>query len=86
VIAFKNHVRATHVYIIMREDGVVKVGISRRPRKRRKDLQSLMPEHRLRLVYSLKLPEAGAAFKIEQEAHERLTRCRLFGEWFRCDD
>ena len=69
-----------NLYIIQSDvTGMIKVGRSKDPQKRLKQLQTGNP-NKLKLIASFK----GEGWK-EKTLHERLRRYRLEGEWFSYD-
>jgi hypothetical protein len=69
-----------NLYIIQSDvTGMIKVGRSKDPQKRLKQLQTGNP-NKLKLIASFK----GEGWK-EKMLHERLRRYRLEGEWFSYD-
>ena len=71
-------VRRQQVYVIHREGGGVKVGISGRPHKRKSQLQSASPE-KLTIAATYKADDAAMA---EAELKQLLAPLRMKGEWF----
>ena len=66
-----------YLYIIQSDfTGMIKIGRSKDPNKRLKQLQTGNP-NKLRLIASFK----GEGWK-EKNLHERLEKFRLEGEWF----
>lgn len=68
----------SHVYVMVAESGRVKVGISRNPEKRRRELE-LSSGGQVKLVHS---QEHENARDVEREVHTTLRKKRIFGEWF----
>jgi DNA-binding XRE family transcriptional regulator len=69
---------ASNVYVLKSDHGLVKVGISKNPEKRAKDLRS----HSglvIDLAYARELENAGS---VERAAHIILDAKRRNGEWF----
>jgi hypothetical protein len=77
--AQKRAQRQAHLYVIRSEAGMVKIGRSNTPRKRRADLQCASP-HKLVLVKILR--NRGGE---ERAVHAILAKWRCEGEWFRED-
>ena len=75
-------VDATHVYVVASSDGAVKIGVSRKPKRRLSSLQASMP-HRVRLLFSTR-PKTKTAFQVEREAMNLLSNWHKSGEWFSC--
>ncbi len=73
-------VRRQQVYVISREGGGVKVGISGRPLKRKSQLQSASPE-KLTITATYR-PRGITAAEVEAEVKRLLAPLRLRGEWF----
>lgn len=74
----------TYVYVIGREQGPVKVGISKNPTARLANLQGGCP-FRLRILHKAAADSPAHAFAMEQEVHEVHQPSRLIGEWFNID-
>lgn len=69
------------VYFIQAGDnGPIKIGIARNPRKRLRQLQTANPE-RLRLLGTI-----DGDLEVERRIHSELEDWRLAGEWFRADE
>jgi hypothetical protein len=71
------------VYLILAEDGPVKVGYSRLATARLSELQVCSPEQ-LFLEHQWKLP-AGKARALERDLHKAFRWARVRGEWFHVD-
>lgn len=71
---------STKIYVITAPGHPLKIGIAKEPEKRRGELQTGFP-HRLSVWFTLEVP-ASMARAIERECHQRLSHCRLKGEWF----
>lgn len=68
-----------HVYLIQSlEEGYYKIGISKNPKKRLKQLQTGNSSE-LKLIYSYPSEYAN---KIEKSLHGLLSHCKKEGEWF----
>ena len=79
-IIMRNKMINDDLYIIQSDvTGMIKVGRSKNPLKRLKQLQTGNP-NKLKLIASFK----GEGWK-EKSIHERLDRYRLEGEWFSYD-
>jgi len=77
----------TYLYIIGNGDGAVKVGLSRNPQKRVKQLQT-GNENKLELLFFEEFEcERKKVFQVEKMVHRDLgRRCkRKVGEWFYLD-
>lgn len=74
----------THLYVIGRADGPVKVGISTSLRSRLAILQTGCP-FRLSVLHSREFSSQKEAFEHEQAFHRDLAEYRLVGEWFKLD-
>lgn len=66
------------VYLMLRSDGVVKIGISRAPFKRLATFSSNSPD-RLRLV---RFHHVAEPLKVERDLHARFAQAKVAGEWF----
>jgi hypothetical protein len=71
------------VYIIARESGGIKIGISVRPRTRQSDLQSSTPE-KLAIFKTYK-PSDRTAADVEASFKKLMAPLRVRGEWFDCE-
>ena len=80
----RDEARAYFVYLIKRDDGMIKVGISNHVRRRRSQLGQASPNKLsiLRIVRS----SGGLAFQIETGVKFLLHPLRVRGEWFECSD
>ena len=68
-----------YVYLIQsQEDGYYKIGVSKHPKKRVKQLQTGNSSE-LKLIESY---QSEYANKIERTLHNQLTHCKKEGEWF----
>lgn len=74
--------RATNVYVVSREDGKCKVGISRSVARRRSGMQQATPDRLT--IHSTVRPASLSALDVERQAHAALSPWRLSGEWFSC--
>lgn len=68
------------VYVVVADNGWVKIGTARKPLKRLERLSTANPLS-LNLYFALRLPEKLARV-IETRAHRRLQNFKLRGEWF----
>jgi len=68
------------VYIIGSESGPIKIGISDKPEKRVKQLQTGNP-NKLSLIHTEEI-EDNLAESIELEIHKNLKLKKTVGEWF----
>lgn len=75
--------RAKFVYVIERDDGAIKIGVSRNPKRRRSQLAVSCPD-RLSLAHAVKLELPGMAICVEQAALALLAPVNVQGEWMRC--
>ena len=79
-IIMRNKMNNDDLYIIQSDvTGMIKIGRSKNPQKRLKQLQTGNP-NKLKLIVAFK----GEGWK-EKNIHERLDRYRLEGEWFSYD-
>jgi predicted GIY-YIG superfamily endonuclease len=68
-----------HVYLIQSlENGYYKIGVSKNPNKRIKQLQTGNPAT-LKLITIFKTEHS---YRIESFFHKRFSHCRREGEWF----
>lgn len=70
-----------YVYVIGRESGPVKVGVSVNPGSRVLELQTGCP-FPLALLASFKFPDRLSAMRDEAFFHQCYEHVRLMGEWF----
>ena len=75
---------ACFVYIIGREEGPVKVGISRNPAGRLDQIKAGCP-FEIDVICQASMPDRSAAFAIEYAFHSSNSDRRLSGEWFEMD-
>lgn len=73
-----------YVYVIGREEGPVKVGISKNPNARAACLQEGCP-FKLDVLHKVESRNRKNAFEHEQIFHEVYQDYRLIGEWFDLD-
>lgn len=76
-----------YIYIITNELGYIKVGVSKHPKKRVKQLQT-GNEHQLSLVFTEEFEcERKHLLHIEKEIHKQLRQMSIkcIGEWFYLD-
>ena len=67
----------THVYVM--DDGeYYKIGISKNPKERKKQIGATVAPRRLRLVVALPAPRS-----VERELHAKFSSIRISGEWFK---
>jgi hypothetical protein len=71
-----------YVYVIGREAGPVKVGVSKSPSRRRAHLQIGCP-FRLSVLYEQSTEDYYEAFEVESMVHDLFAARRLMGEWFK---
>lgn len=74
---------ARYVYVMARDDGVTKIGVSRHVKRRMSGIQAATPD-RLRLVHHER-PTSLTAFEVERRAMEILHYWHQSGEWFYCE-
>lgn len=74
--------RGHFVYVIGREQGPVKVGISSSPRARLDALQTGCP-FRLEILHMQKMRDRDHAIYHERVFHDVHAHIRLMGEWFK---
>lgn len=70
----------TFVYVMQWQDKI-KIGISRDPSKRLRQLQLANPGE-VRLLHTKVFSTRPSAIKIERSLHKRFADHRLLGEWF----
>ena len=71
-----------YVYVISKNERMVKIGISHYPEIRRKGLETETGEP-MTLEQTWVRPKEEA-IKVERRAHKLLRSCRTLGEWFAC--
>ncbi len=76
------HSRNWAIYVITRNDGLCKVGVTSDIRRR--VLEHVRACGPLSLYKSLPLGDRQEAYLIERMAHRVLTPCWVIGEWFKC--
>lgn len=69
------------VYVMGREIGPVKIGVSRNPDKRIVEIQSGCP-YPIEILYWVRARDRPNAFELERDFHEVFRDKRLTGEWF----
>lgn len=77
-----------YIYIISNDQGYIKVGVSKHPEKRVKQLQT-GNEHKLTLLFTEEFKcERKHLLHIETEIHKQLRRIstKCVGEWFYLDE
>lgn len=74
----------SYIYVIGREQGPVKVGVSDTPERRLASLQTGCP-FELRLLHVQKMRGRKHALRHERDFHAIYEMYHLRGEWFRCD-
>jgi hypothetical protein len=62
----------------------IKIGVSKHPRKRLKDLQTSNP-FKLTLLESVRFQNERQAYAVEEKLHEIFDMRRMNGEWFSGD-
>jgi hypothetical protein len=65
----------------MNIEAPVKIGVSKHPEKRLKDLQTSNP-YRLKLIGKHMAQNERAAYAIEKKTHKAFKKYRRSGEWF----
>lgn len=72
-----------YIYVIkcMNIEAQVKIGVSKHPEKRLKDLQTSNP-YKLKLIGKHKAQSEKAAYAIEKKTHKVFKKYRRSGEWF----
>jgi hypothetical protein len=73
--------RAIFVYVLERDDGVSKIGISRNPKRRRGQIAQASPD-KISLARTFRV--GHVAVHVEAGAKHLLEPLRIRGEWFRC--
>ncbi len=71
---------ATFVYV-MGWDDKIKIGISRDPERRRRQLQLANPGE-VRILHQREFSTRPSAMRVERALHNRYAAHRLLGEWF----
>lgn len=74
----------SYVYVIGREAGPVKIGISDNPDNRLQQLKSGCP-FKPAVIWQHSMPMREDAFAIERAFHAKHANRRLHGEWFNMD-
>lgn len=72
-------IQPSHLYVIQREDGLVKIGVAKDPKSRARQLRKRY-EMQMDLVKTFPI---WKAYDVEAEAHYRLIDRQAFGEWFK---
>jgi hypothetical protein len=73
------------VYLVRAElTGLVKIGATKNPFERVRNLQTGSPD-RLNLVATIEFPSLHHAYAAEQKLHKRFSKYRVHGEWFKPD-
>ena len=73
-----------YLYFITNKDSAVKIGVSRDPRKRLKQLQT--GNHTpLKIKKLVKLKSRSEAYKLEAELHQKFKNKKILNEWFFLD-
>ena len=78
---FQTRALATFVYLILAENGLVKIGKTCNVAERFRQIDGISPIN-LRLLFVIESEKAG---DIEQALHERYSDFRVKGEWFSLD-
>jgi len=71
---------SSYIYIIGSENPPYKIGISKNPERRLKNLQTGHP-HKLKII-ELRKTDSKKTKLLESVIHKHLDRYRLNGEWF----
>lgn len=70
------------VYVFQNEIGLVKIGCSKNVSKRKKTLETQSGKRAIGFYCT---SGCSNQYKVEQVAHRTLKKCRVEGEWFKCD-
>jgi predicted GIY-YIG superfamily endonuclease len=73
----------TYVYFIQAGKGHIKIGVSKDPEARLKDLQVGSSGRELVVLATLPFNTRAEAFEMEKYLHTELARFRINGEWFK---
>lgn len=71
-----------HIYVILSENGNVKIGVSKNVEKR---ISAIKGASGYKIKDCFVTEKCSNAFEIEKMAHEYFKEKRLFGEWFKAD-
>ena len=71
------------IYVLERERGKVKVGVSNRPRKRMLHL-ACQGGFEIKRTYESPIYGRTTIYELERIIHNKLSRYRFIGEWFKC--
>lgn len=74
----------TFLYVIGKEDGPVKVGISSAPQLRLSTIQTSCPFY-VELLFATSFPTREKALRHEKIFHDVHEQDRAYGEWFNLD-
>lgn len=77
-----------YIYIISNDQGFVKVGVSKDPKRRLKQLQT-GNEHKLELLFTEEFEcSRKHILRVEKLIHKELKRIttKMIGEWFKIDE
>ncbi len=77
-----------YIYIISNDQGYIKVGVSKQPNKRLKQLQT-GNEHKLTLLFTEEFEcSRKQVLRIEKLIHKELRRLttKMVGEWFKLNE
>lgn len=78
--------QAHFIYFIFNEDShAIKIGRAKDLVKRSKALQTSSPT-KLRLLKSIQVEGGKEARELERSLHQRFSKIRLFGEWFKAEE
>ena len=71
-----------YVYLIKKSSGGIKIGVSKNPESRLKQLQTSCGE-KLSIVARLPFKSRKQAFEFEKILHIKFSKYRIGGEWFK---
>ena len=72
----------TFVYLIQHGYGGIKIGVSKDPKKRCKQLQT-GNQKKLRVIATFSFKSKSEALIVEELLHRKFAQYRMNGEWFR---
>lgn len=70
------------IYIMKRESGEIKIGVSKNVKKRKKNIET---SGMMKIANVYKTNPCSNPYEIEAIMHERFKKSRIQGEWFSCD-
>lgn len=70
------------IYIMKSNDGKVKIGVSKCPNKRKKNLESLL---NIQILEKYETELCSNSYQIESIMHKYFSDYRIYGEWFSCE-